>query len=426
MKRIKIIFCVFALILCSCDKDDSNGNVISIPVEVELTDEVEVYDVSGIENSLVLGVVNGGTSSFLIDKRGNKLKEWTFENSLGNDLELLPSGKLLGIFKPNTPPAFSFGGFGGIVRIIDTDNTIDWEFNYHSNEYLAHHDVELLPNGNVLIMVWERVLLTEAQAIGVNAVDDIFPEVLIEVDPNTNAIIWEWHAKEHFVQDFDSLASNFGVISDNPQRINPNYALRDNGDLMHANGIDYDIEKDVIFLSVNFFSEVWVIDHSTTTVEASSNTGGNYGKGGDLVYRFGNPDAYNNSNGTRLFDNNHFPNFLKANEPGAGNVLIFNNGSSQGQSVVYELEMPATYNLIPNTDNEPNVIWSFTDSDLFNQRISSAVRLQNGNTLICEGDYGFWEVTIEKEIVWKYNGVGNFWRAYNYSPLDSNIRNLGL
>ncbi|WP_179315563.1 aryl-sulfate sulfotransferase [Winogradskyella undariae] len=424
--KIKVIFiCFLALIVWSCTKDDSD-NTTEIRDEVLLSEEVELYDSGKLENSFVLGVINGGTSSFLIDKTGLKLKEWNFENNLGNDLVLLPSGKLLGIFKPDSDPEFSFGGYGGIIKIINTDGSIDWEFDYHSSTYLAHHDVEILPNGNVLILVWEKVINSEAQLYGINAVGDVYPEMLIEVNPSNNSIVWEWHSKDHFVQDINEALPNYGVIADNPQLINPNYVLSDNGDIMHGNGIDYDSEKDVIFLSINFFSEVWVIDHSTLTNEAAGSIGGNYGKGGDLIYRFGNPRAYNNFSGTRLFDSNHFPNFLETNEPGAGNILIFNNGVSQGQSIIYELAMPANYNLVANSDNEPEVVWSFTHEDLFNQRISGAVRLKNGNTLICEGDYGFWEVTREKEIVWKYNKVGSFWRAYNYLPTDSAILNLGL
>ena len=115
---------------------------------------------------------------------------------------------------------------------------------------------------------------------------------------------------------------NFGVINENPQRIDFNYNEMVDGDLMHANGIDYDSTNDVIYMSDNFYSEVWVIDHSTNTAEATTNAGGNYNKGGNLLYRFGNPEAYKNPLGERLFYSNHFPNLLEGNEPGAGNILI--------------------------------------------------------------------------------------------------------
>ena len=58
---------------------------------------------------------------------------------------------------------------------------------------------------------------------------------------------------------------------------------------MHTNSIDYNEEFDQILISVRYFNEIWVIDHSTTTEEAAGHTGGNSGKGGDLLYRWGNP-----------------------------------------------------------------------------------------------------------------------------------------
>ncbi|KAG1657654.1 Cartilage acidic protein 1 [Nymphon striatum] len=115
--------------------------------------------------------------------------------------------------------------------------------------------------------------------------------------------------------------------------------------------IAYDEVNDVVLLSVNFFSEVWVIDHSTSTEEAKGSTGGNYNKGGDLIYRFGNPEAYENEEGNRLFRNNHFPNLLKGEDQ--GKLLIFSNGNGLDQSTVFELELPTEYALEANTNNEP-------------------------------------------------------------------------
>ncbi len=426
MKLYPNLLFLFFCLLISCESNNLPEEIEQDPDPVvNLPDEVEIYVQDKLENSLVLGVVNGGAESFLVDKRGNIIFEWVFDDRLGNDLELLPDGSLLGMFKAENPD-FSFGGFGGIIKIIGVDGSVDWEFPYHSSSYIAHHDVEILPNGNVLFMVWDKIEASVAQANGVDVNHDIFPEALIEVNPDNDQIVWEWHSFDHLVQDTDSNFPNYGQINENPQLIDHSYNLKEDGDIMHANGIDYDNINDVIYLSVNFYSEVWVIDHNITTAESASHSGGTYGKGGDLIYRFGNPEAYNNESGTRLFYNNHFPNLLEGNEPGAGNILIYMNGINNDLSIVYELKMPNTFSLMVDEDNEPEVVWSFSDPDLFYARISGAVRLNNGNTLICEGDYGFWEVTPGKEVVWKYNGGQNIWRAYDYLLTDSAIINLDL
>ena len=423
MKKIVLLLLIL-LVFLNCKSDDDTITPTT-PVEAVIDDKVEVYESTKFEDSYVFAVVNGGSSSYLLNKEGFKLREWNFDASLGNDLELLPDGRLIGMFKTDSPD-FNFGGFGGVIRILNNDGTTAWEYTYASANSIAHHDVEMLPNGNVLFIAWERINNIQATLAGVNAAGDIFPETLIELNPTTNQIVWEWHSFDHLIQDQFNTISTFGSVSDNPQLIDFNYFSIENGDIMHANGIDYDPIKDVIYLSVNNYSEVWVIDHSTTIAEAASNSGGNYNKGGDLLYRFGNPEAYSNSQGTRIFYNNHFPNLLKSDEPGAGNVLVYGNGNNIQQSTVFELDIPENFSLTPNTNNEPNIVWSFTDPDLFNGRISGAVRLKNGNTLIAEGDYGIWEVTPEKEVVWKYNNEGLVWRCYGYLKDSEAATNSGL
>ena len=421
MKRTVLLFLILCFLNCS---NDDNPNSIN---QVNLTENIEVYEEGLIENSLVLAIENGGNTSYLLNKQGQRIYQWYFDTNLGNDLEILPDGRLLGMFKVLNPE-IDFGGGGGTIKILSPNSGVEWQYTYHSENFIAHHDAEMLPNGNILFISWERISASEAQQQGANVTNDIFPESLIEVDPSTNQIVWRWNSFDHIIQDVDANKPNFGNINENPNRININYNSDiNNGDIMHANGIDYDETKDVIYLSVNFYSEIWVIDHSTTTTEAASNTGGNYNKGGDLLYRFGNPEAYDNI-GNRLFYNNHFPNLIEKDVPGKDNMLVFvNKDNGLEQSAVYELDLPDTFNLLPNNNNEPQIIWQFTDPNMYSRIISGAVRLKNGNTLICDGGYGLWEITSDGEIAWKYNSLNTkLWRAYNYSFDDSAISNLNL
>lgn len=424
------LLCLIILFGCSTNSvSESNPNpgVGDNPDPIpDLADEVEVYDPDLIHDNYVFAIENGATKAFLINKAGEKKFEWEFDKRFGNDVELLSDGKILGLFKSENP-FITAPGFGGVVQLIGFEGSVLWEYEYNTADYIAHHDVEILSNGNVLILVWERIDVTTAQDNGIETTVDIIPEKLIEVNPSNDEIVWEWRAWDHIIQESDPGKPNYGVVADNPQLINLNYTAGDNGDITHANGIDVDEDNDLIYMSVNFFDEVWVIDHSTTTAEAASSSGGNHGKGGDLIYRFGNPRAYNNSEGNVLFDRNHFPNILEDNEPGAGNLLIYVNGNSISQSTVYEFDLPNPFSLQPNTNNEPIPVWSFTNEDLFYDKLSGAVRLSNGNTLICEGDYGFWEVTPNNEIAWKYNGSeGNYWRVYAYDKDHPAMIALGL
>jgi hypothetical protein len=390
---------------------------------------VEVFSPDKIDSNYILVNEAAANRVFLMDKEARLLHEWPLTNNIGNDVFLLPNGKLLASLESDSPQ-IQLGGKGGRLQFIAPNGTLDWDFIYSSSEGETHHDAELLPNGNVIAMVWSKIPAEAAKQSGFMLDDDVFPESIIEIDPATNEVIWEWHSWDHLIQDYDQTMDNYGVIADHPERIDINYVPKSGnsveikGDIMHANGIAYDKVNDVILLSANFYSEVWVIDHSTTTQEAASNSGGAYGKGGDLIYRFGNPMAYGNTLGERMFYNNHFPNILKGDN--LGKLLIFSNGNGLGQSTVLELELPAIYDLKASTNNELKVTWSFTDPDLYSGKVSGAVPLPNGNILITEGDFGFWEVTREKEVVWKFKAPGFFWRGYSYSKTAPEIQALDL
>ncbi|MBT8235103.1 MAG: aryl-sulfate sulfotransferase [Bacteroidia bacterium] len=436
------IACVFLLSSISCSNDDSSnvpllddviiGDNDSIPDPVDIPaklGDVEFLNPGLVSNDLILVNDASANRAFIMDKQAMLWYEWELSNNIGNDVFLLPDARLLASLESDNP-IVPFGGKGGRLQFVDKDGNIEWDYIYSTPDAETHHDAELLPNGNVIAMVWAKRTADEVVAAGSKYDTIIYTEAIIEIDPSTDEIVWEWHDWDHMVQDFDDSKDNFGVIADNPQLIDLNY-IPDNGgwpqatgDLTHANAIAYDEVNDVIFLSVNFYSEVWVIDHSTTTEQAAGHTGGNYGKGGDLIYRFGNPETYDNLQGTRLFYSQHFPNPLKGDDQ--GKMLIFSNGNNRGQSAVYEFQLPENYALLPNTDNEPEILWEFTDPDLFAARVSGAVPLSNGNILITEGDYGFWEVTRDKEVVWKFEGDGFYWRGYSYNRGAPEIGALGL
>jgi hypothetical protein len=391
---------------------------------IELDEFVKIYDKDLIEtDSYVFVIENGRKRVFIINKQGNILYEWSFEKSLGNDIELEENGQLLGLFKPEST-SFSFGGFGGVAQIINPDNSVAWSYEINNENQLAHHDLERMPNGNVMIMVWERMTKDLANQKGIETEVDIYSESLFEVDPNTNEVVWTWRSADHIIQDRLETAANYGSISENPSKIDFNYNLMDNGDIMHANGIDYDPEHDLIYMSVNFFSEVWVIDHSTTSDEAATDTGGNYGIGGDLVYRFGNPNVFQGEE-ERFFYKNHFPNLIEGSQyPGQGNILVYMNGFNVEQSTVFEIELPVSD--YPTYVN-PNIKWSFTNPIMYYDKLSGSDRMRNGNTLITEGDYGIWEVTRNREIAWKYESYGPaFWRSYVLYSDEPGVKSLNL
>jgi hypothetical protein len=271
-----------------------------------------------------------------------------------------------------------------------------------------------------------------------NLVDEegIWPDVVLEIKPTGNEggeIVWEWHQKDHFVQDFDNSKANYGNVYETKTRFDINFPTKTEPDFSHVNAIEYIEEYGIILLSSRNYSEIWIIDHSTSTEEATTSAGGDRNKGGDLQCRWGNPSAYK-GNETQYSFYQHNVSWI-ANEPNSGgNILFFNNGSKRERSyssvdeVLLVEDGAGNFKLEETEESSP--LWSFTHEDLFSESISGAQRLPNGNTLICEGQDGvFYEVTSDKEIVWQYEiqmDKTSCFRATRFSNEYEGIKALNI
>jgi hypothetical protein len=297
------------------------------------------------------------------------------------------------------------GGSGGGIQKISWDGIILWDYRYYTSTILSHHDIEPLPNGNVLMIAWETKTRTEAINARRNPSqvgNTLRPDHIVEVmptGPTSGDIVWEWHAWDHLIQDYDPTKDNYGVVADHPELIDINFGTS-NADLLHCNSIDYNADFDQIVISCLNFDEIWVIDHSTTTTQAAGHTGGNSGMGGDLLYRWGNPRTYRRGtySDQKLF-NQHDTGWIKTSCPGEGNILIFNNGVNRPAgrySSVDEIVPPVDdngfYYLAPGAAYGPDApLWSYTanpPTSFYANYISGCERLKSGNTLICDGPAG--------------------------------------
>lgn len=390
---------------------------------------------------------------FLIDMEGRLVHQWETEYSPGSSVYLLESGDLL---RPGNVGGTqgSFGvvaGTGGIIQRISWEGELLWEYRLADDSIRQHHDIQPLPNGNILVIAWKLIPRADAIAFGRSPSllrGDLWSETILELRPigsDDVEIVWEWNAHDHLIQDRNAELPNYGVVAEHPELIDVNYnSGRINSDWFHMNGISYNAEFDQIMLSVPAFDEIWVIDHSTTTEEAAGHTGGRQGKGGDLLYRWGNPVTYGAGTDAdqRLFFQ-HNPTWIPSGMPGAGNILLYNNGAGRADgdySTVDEIVPPVNdqgaYELIAGLPFGPEELsWRYVaepPTDFYSANISSAERLPNGNTAVCEGATGrMFEVTPDGELVWEYvnpaggNGTtvqgmeptgNNVFRAERYAP----------
>lgn len=369
----------------------------------------------------------GGTfNSYLIDNDMNEINSWSHPNGAASMPYLLPDSTLIYPYRVSNP-SMNSGGVGGGISKYDWDGNLLWSYEIANDLHQHHHDVEPLPNGNILVIVWERKTSTEASLAGRqtlnNSLNEIWSEAILELEivgSNDVNIVWEWHVWDHLVQDADPSLVNYGVVADHPELQDVNYGNAGsnqgpggpNGDWKHFNAIAYNENLDQIALSSRMHDEIYIIDHSTTTEEAAGHTGGNAGMGGDYLFRWGNPQAYGRGeNLNHLLEDQHGVNWIPEGYPGEGNLIIFNNNYTNNNSAVFEIVTPinenGTYTIPENQPFGPEEpIWLHTGS-FHTQMQGGAFRLPNGNTLItdCDDAYMF-EVTSENEVVWSYDYGG--------------------
>ncbi|WP_430412020.1 aryl-sulfate sulfotransferase [Kordia sp.] len=364
----------------------------------------------------------GHTETYLINNCGEVVNQWTSTVSPGNAVYLLENGNLLRAGRIANA-AINFGGVGGKIELYDWNSNLLWEYTYSSTTVSQHHDVFPMPNGNILMLAVTTITEAEAIQAGRNPSEinqgKLFNEQILELQPigsNTANIVWEWNAKDHLIQDFDATKDNFGIVEDNPQLLDINFlgSSAGNANWLHFNSIQYDERLDQIVISSRLLSEIYIIDHSTTTAQAASNTGGDKNRGGDFLYRWGNPQSYKRGTATdqKLFGQ-HYPHFIADGLEDARKIIVFNNGFSRIPSVSQiDIITPpedseGVYTYVSGTAYGPaSTNYTYKDpveTDFHSRILSSAQRLPNGNTLICDGDDGrFFEITPTEEVVWEY------------------------
>lgn len=409
----------------------------------------------------------GSKATYLLDMQGEVVHEWPSEYTPGNSAYLLDDGSLMRTGRVDND-IFSGGGQGGRIQRIAWDGELLWDYDLSTADALAHHDIEPLPNGNVLAIAWEAVGPDELFRAGrrFEAIGDggLWPDFVVELAPRPTEedlggaeVVWEWHAFDHLVQGENEQAANFGDAAELTHRIDVNAGLRTTAmtaeearrakeleeemrglgytgddepsegedgeeqtarphgggggtDWLHTNSIDYLPGEDLILLSSRTLSEVWVIDHSTTTAEAATGEGGRRGRGGDLVWRWGNPATHGGTGEQQLFGQ-HDARWIAGGE--GLRVMVYNNGEGRpgggdSYSTVEVIELPELGGAADAGPASPARTIGMGGANeagpsFFSSFISGAQALPNGNVLICSGaESRLIEVNASDEVVWEW------------------------
>lgn len=319
---------------------------------------------------------------------------------------------------------------GDLIERRNWENDLIWQYYYPDSLERFHHDFIVLPNENIVMIYWQQKSRSEAILAGRDSnnlsQDKLWPEHILEIKPigvDSAEIVWSWNVWDHLIQDFDSTKANFGVVEDHPERIDINYDNNDGkADWLHINSIDYNESLDQILLSVPFFNEIWIIDHSTTTLEASTTIGGNCNKGGDLLFRWGNPETYGegDSNDLKLFFQHdaHWidDHLVDGVNLDYGKIAVFNNrveGFYSSVNIINPTFQSSTNSYAFSTTFLPHSFdWTYVhpdSSELYSIGLGGLQRLPNGNTLINSGRPGYiFEIDDNQNIVWEYENPFKF------------------
>jgi len=424
-----VVVLSFLLLSCGAGPRDAHPGEVPGPVGGGSDHKLEV-DADDAHDGFTLVSPHDINRSFLVDGDGRIVHVWECDSPAQGPSYLLGDGSLLRCMSGTGPRSLG-------VELLDWNGTVLWDYK-PPRPYARHHDIEPLPNGNVLFIVRETYTLQEALAVGRHPSllnDTFWVDSVIEVRQNGSRggdIVWRWDPTDHLVQDWDEIYPNYGNVSEHPELLDVNLPAVNTRDWLHLNGVDYNPALDQVMITSRNYNEVWVVDHNTTVEEASGHSGGGHGMGGDILYRWGNPRAYDAGDADdQVLYGPHDGHWIAPGLPGEGNIMVFNNGRNQWDSrpegkfsTVDEFEPPLNgsggYDRAPAEAFGPsNLTWRYQDfppETFFAGSRSGAQRLPDGNTLVSDAPRGrLFVVTPGRAIVWSYFS-GPLFKAYRYFP----------
>lgn len=357
----------------------------------------------------------GTQAALVIDMNGTVVKRWDgYNHSAGGPARVLPGGSVIAASGARPPRQES-------LELVqrDFEGNIIWragrneEFQNAAGETVQslrqHHDWQredfpagyYSPDATPALLGSRTLVLTHTNHTQPNVADVVLEDDrLIELSPE-GEVTWEWKAADHIDEFGFSPAARAAIKA--AADFNRN---RGTYDWFHVNSATY--------LGPNRWFDAGDQRFAPNHVIISSrqaNVVAIVARDGSIVWRLG-PDFDQSAEfgAIRQVIGQHHPHVIPKGLPGAGNVLVFDNGGSSGYGApspiaptgvgVYARATSRVLEIDPVT---LKLVWSYAAPQFFSTNISSAQRLPNGNALITEGAPGrMFEVTREGEIVWEY------------------------
>jgi hypothetical protein len=328
--------------------------------QFETKSNVEIHDESRVFKGYTLYAPMYGYQTWLIDMNGDFVHKWEMKNPTSNHSVLTPEGTL-----------FWHGRGDGALEDLQSNGTelieVDWEGNeiWRYDDNYLNHDFELLENGNILLLRYCDIPEKIQKKIkggtpGTEVNGKIYGISLHEINRDKE-IVWEWYNYEHLDPEKDMECP-----------LDPRMVWG------YTNSVAAFPNGDPI-ISIRHMNTIARIDKKT----------------GNIIWRWGPENLVGHQHCVTVLDN--------------GNVMLFDNGLhrkylKKGDPLEAGTAFEAS-RIIEVNPKTNKIEWEWIDPRhlIYSNICGSAQRLPNGNTLICESKKGiFYEITLDKKIVWKY------------------------
>ena len=167
---------------------------------------------------------------YLLDMEGRVVRTWEGEAPGNMSVYLLENGHLLRYGRLAEQTFGDGAGAAGHIQEFTFDGEPVWDFRFASTMQLAHHDIFKMPNGNVLMIVWDKKSPEQAVAAGRRpetvGQSQLLVDCIYEIQPTgktTGKVVWEWHTWDHLIQDHDSSKANYGDVGAHPELVDINF-----------------------------------------------------------------------------------------------------------------------------------------------------------------------------------------------------------
>lgn len=373
--------------------------------------------------------VYSGQNAYLYDMDKKLIHTWTASKPIQFCADLLKDSSVIVALDASVNFKYNAGaGTYSRLQIINWNNEVTWDFTCGNSEYIPHHDIEPVYRTNDPNEKPSFLIPCYTQ----------WGDKIVELKPNgknTAEAVWEWFASDHLCKsnciDITDLLNEYGGGKG---------SFNMKADAMHTNNLSYNRRLDQIVISCKGYNELLVIDHSTTTEEAKTPSGGKSGKGGSILYRWGYPSNYISDTSNNIFSGQHHccwvPDTMPGTNltvPGGGNFMAVNNG----RKCAVEISNPSVDGNYTRSSGKPfdpvSLSWSYTDTDI-QVNEGSIQKLPNNNYLICSGGTSLIGQSSSSEdsyickvleiapdsisggrIVWELDGFGTSGEAYRYA-----------